>query len=229
MGAGKATKRNFNQLLKMQNSGTHKLLESLLNELERHNAPVLRYLKDGVSKEKIEAAFEENNIPLKLPEEVLELYKWKNGVSAFIEDDEPIIGELELFTQGVYTSFQLSFDTYISHILKSDFFTPSMFPLFESGSGELFLVECNPGSPEYKKILMFTLHDPILAGGEVKSKYDSMESLLLTVLECYQKGIYFFSEFEGKRVFDIERMSEVEVATKHNPTSDYWAALQNQH
>jgi|GEM_PF-573515 len=212
----------------MQNIGVRQLLESLLNELERHSAPVLRYLKDGISKEKIEAAFKEKNIQLQLPEEALELYNWKNGVPAFIEEDEPIIGELELFTLGVYTSFELSLDTYISHILKSDFFTPSMFPLFESGGGELFLLECNPISPEYKKILMFTLHDPVFVE-PVESKYDSLESLLLTVLECYQKGIYFFSEFGGKRVFDIQRLSEVEVATKHNPKSYYWAALQNQH
>ena len=53
----------------------------------------------------------------------------------------------------------------------------------------------------------------------VAKKYDSIESMLRTVAECYKSRAYFT---DIERVLTSESRLEAEIAARLNPTSDYW-------
>jgi hypothetical protein len=113
------------------------LLYSLLTKTGS-NLPGL--LEQGINNTSIDRILEKIRFPYKLPAPVYDLYQWKNGTS--ISDDKSL-GELWLFPMGTFLSFQIAVDRYMSLACKDEYWKPFMFPLFQSGGGDYFLIDCD--------------------------------------------------------------------------------------
>ena len=190
-------------------------LEKLLNQFEsllkEINAPILSLLQPGIEK------FEGDFIVQKLPNEVKALYKWRNGTT-IREGLE--LGKLWLFNFGIFLPFNISLETYkeaANNVIQWDEYK---FPLFVSGGGEFYLVDCNPSSREYGMILYHSIGD--IDFDITITKYDSVEAFIKTIHKCYEEKAYNFSD-NGAIHFDSKL--EHQISVKFNPKSRYWTEL----
>ena len=186
-------------------------LESLLN---RAGYRTNYFLSEGLDEDKIrlDASF--------LPEEAVQLFCWRNGMRT--ESRLETLGRSWFFSFGYLLSFEECNDLFKtkSYLGYSSKFTPTMFPLFASGGGELYFVECDPKLLSFRQIFYFTLAE--VEVDELVSKYDSLTHFIDMVNECYETGTYFFDE---ERNFCCKYEEEIEIGLKINTRSEYWKAL----
>ena len=183
-------------------------LESYLNET---NAPILEILNPGLSHDRVQNAF----ASLSLPEEVFVLYEWKNGS---VIKDRHTLAKNWLFKMGIFISAKEAFELYNKKVNLDEFWTKNLIPLFKSGGGEFFLIDSNTESPTYRMIFFHSAsavdYDTMI------SRFDSLETLFATVLECFQLGIYKYN-FESK-MLDFDTIAERRVAKKYNIKADFY-------
>ncbi len=189
-------------------------LSTLLNKLEAYwlesKAPILNKLNPG---------FPEIKVPIPnftgiLPEQVRELYHWKNGVKPVAGDT---IGHLTFFRLGIFPSFEQARQIQRQKAGSENGWNPSKLVLFESGGGDYFLIEGNNNSASYAQIFFHSIISPEF-NREI-AIYDSLYSLFLTMYECFVNEIYSYSNGQ----FDSgDTMEEIKMAASLNPKSDYW-------
>ena len=92
-----------------------------------------------------------------------------------------------------------------------------MFILFESGGGEMFLIDCDERSTTYRHIFIHTLFD--VDYGVLTGCYDSLESMLETILQCYKEGVFYYNESE---LFFSNFSKEIQISREYNPKSEKW-------
>lgn len=106
------------------------------------------------------------------PDDVIKLYKWKNRVNT---NPGNAIGNLWLFPMGIFLPFKRAMEIH-SYMTKQEYgWDKDKFPLFESGGGEYFLIECNSDRPTHGMIFLHS-------AGAVEfdtliSYYDSLKTL----------------------------------------------------
>jgi hypothetical protein len=191
------------------------LLNNIFQCLKRANSPLVNLLNEGIGKDYINAQLEKYD--LEFPGDVYSLYEWKNGVD---DSQRHLMGNICLFTMGIFPPFHRAYKSYQELVQNDDYWTKSMFPLFESGGAGFHLLECNPASDNFGMIYFYDIgayeFDTIIG------KYDTIETLFKSVNECYERGIYTYDN-EGKfTVTDYDR--SFEISRKYNPhCRDYWS------
>jgi hypothetical protein len=70
-------------------------------------------------------------------------------------------------------------------------------------------------------ILYYSLSNPDLPGPT--SIFDSLDSCLSTIVECYKEKAYYFNP--DSPVLEIEGRLEMAIWRKHNPNSEYYKIL----
>jgi SMI1 / KNR4 family (SUKH-1) len=166
------------------------LCDQLLHELIIVKSPIVSSLQPGNSKEITENLLKEANINLVIPDEVYSLYGWRNGIT---EDDASSkdFGEISLFTLGIFTPLNFSIDSYKESAIVKGYWAESLIPLFESGGGDYFLIDTHEKSITYKMILFYSPSNPYIH--QPTSIFDSLDSLLTNIIECYREKAYYFS------------------------------------
>jgi hypothetical protein len=195
-----------------------KLLEQLDIALQKKNAPLYSILKPPLTDAEIMARSKDLRYPL--PEDVKDLYRWKNGT-----DDEKrnSLGELQMFSLNVFFPLDRLIDFYLNELGSIQDYpleTSHLFPIFQSGIGEQTFMDIALTSKTFGKIYYYSRWEIELVE-TIVSYADSLESLLASVIECYEKDIYYLRK--GTSV--LERLNdqlECAVFLKHNPNSDYW-------
>jgi len=196
------------------------LCEELLLELERAKSPVLSYLQPGISKKDVDNILEMTDIDISFPQEVYALYGWKNGISD--EDaDTRSIGELSLFTLGIFVSLNLAVEDYLGRAIHKSYWAKGLFPLFGSGGGDYYLIDTNKRSAHRGMILYYSPSNPYFRG--TVSIFDSLDSCLSSILECYRTKAYYFEP--DSPYLEIEANSEMAIRKKYNPRSEYYKIL----
>lgn len=191
-----------------------KELESTLKKLEEYlikiDAPILNKLNPGVTKIKKEL----NNPKVKLPTDVEVLYKWKNGIKANSKDT---IGNLSLFLMGIFISYEKAKSINTEMWNKEYGWGSDMFPLFESGGGEYFLIDCNPESLSYRMIFLHSID--AVEFDTVISQFDNLNCLFQTVHECFVESACFY-DMNSELDFNYEEVFR--ISKKINVRSKYW-------
>lgn len=193
-----------------------KLLQDLLNELEIQiklkNPFFLNSLNQGINNFIINSLI--NGLGIELPPEVFQLYNWKNGTNM---DGEFYLGAKWLFRGGVFTSIERSIEAYQYYSGKDEYWKKTMFMLFESGGGEMFIMDCNKESKTFGFIYKHSIgaidYDVAITA------YDSLYSWLKTILECYKKNIY---HFDNSSILEFDFQAEAFISKKYNPKSKLW-------
>ena len=91
-------------------------------------------------------------------------------------------------------------------------------PLFESGGGDFFLIECDQASNDYGKIYFYC---PSAVDFQmIISMYDSLYSLFQGIYECNKQGICEYDSNTG--MWERDKMKVFEIEKRLNPSSEYW-------
>ena len=93
--------------------------------------------------------------------------------------------------------------------------------VFESGGGDMLVMECDKKSNHYGMIYEYDLG---ATDYEVMiTKYDSLSSLLDTIIKCYKEKLFTINPLKGvnRSNFDLF-LCEVKISKEYNPMSEYW-------
>lgn len=191
-------------------------LNILLQVLKKNNSPVIDMLQGPISRGDIDLLIGKLNI--NLPNEVYELFGWRNGVRT---PEEYFLGQTWMFPLGGFFPIQNAIEQYNYYAGKDEYWKESMFLLFESGGGEMYLIECNKESSQYGMI--FKHSDGAIDYEVIISAYDSLQNLITTIIQCYKKGAYICNPKTGVRIPDMKaNRLHISICKKNNPNSDLW-------
>lgn len=186
-----------------------------LNEINKYlvqsEAYVLDFLLPGISKDEINTQLE--NIKIKLPDDVYQLYQWRNGIANIYDHN---FNHETFFNFGIFYSLQSAIELYKTDSLANKYWDEIFFPLFTNGGGDFLLVNVDEQSKEYGFVYLYSpminlSTDPI-------SIYDSVSTMLDTILLSYQKRAYFYVD----RELEDNSKLESEIAKSLNPQSLFW-------
>jgi len=166
-------------------SSITKLLNELLIEIKNTQSLVPILLFEGLNRAQIDDMI--NGLGIQLPEEVYELYEWKNGTAL---SSSLIPHESWLFPLGTLSSLEDSIDRYQHQMERDEYWTPNLFILFADDGGEMFLIDFDENSPTYKMIYK---HSYFSVDYEVTiTCFDSLEALIKTVIEWFKEKACFY-------------------------------------
>lgn len=186
-----------------------------LNEINKYliqsQAYVLDFLLPGIDKDEIKKQVQE--VKIKLPDEIYQLYQWRNGIGDIYAHN---FNHEAFFEFGIFYSLQSAIDLYQDHGITNKYWDDIYFPLFTNGGGDFLLVNIAEQSNEYGFIYLYS--PAINLSISPVSMYDSISTMLDTILLSYQKGAYFYIDRE------LEENSGVlfEIAQELNPQSTFW-------
>lgn len=182
------------------------LTEQLLFEIQKLELPVISILNEGLSLEKL-LTFSTNS-GYKLPENVVELYLWRNGTS--LNKKKSYI-DMEFFPYYYFMSFDNAINVRASLIKQQKIFknflnskTPfkeNFFPIFNSLDTTFILVDCEKGNDS-------PLFEYITETSSLRICYDNIEAFLETLIECYKRRIYF-KDKKNHLTVDLNREIDV--------------------
>jgi hypothetical protein len=196
----------------MQKLPFDELLERLEEYWKSVDFPLLPKLASGIDIESIEP----KNFEGQLPEEMKILYKWRNGVKREFATD--LIGRLTLFSGAIPMAIQKVWWVHETMAVNEFGWGRSKIPLFESGGGDYFLLNCDVEASEYGQIYFFS---PGAIDFElIITVYDSLTTLFQTVLESFKEDLYQVDDNQITRVADYPALHRLEK--RLNPRSDYW-------
>jgi hypothetical protein len=196
------------------------LCDQLLKELEIARSPLLSHFQPGISRRVVNDVLGKNYVKLKLPDEVYLLYQWRNGLN----DDEvnsKASDEVGLFNLATFPSLKISIQNYQGAYLHGHPWFKGLFPLFDNGLGDFYLIDTDKGSDTYKMIMFYS---PLISHiAKCASIFDSLDSCLITVAECYRKRAYYYTP--DSPCLKIDPKLELSIWERNNPKSEYYKIL----
>lgn len=179
-------------------------LHQLQSQLERINAPVLKYFNPGLSEREVMTLFKATN--LTATEDLKALYQRRNGMAY---QNIPS-GKLSFGVNGGFFPLDTSIEMYQQHFREQ---FPFFFPIFWDDS---FLISLDSKSADYGKVFIYS---PSLLILEPQSCFDSLAGMIKTFSKCFETGIFGYDDEEfftstGDRYWDVMK--------KMNPNSEYW-------
>ena len=197
-------------------------IKDLLLELEqcvkKSGNPILNYMdsvRSGFNEEKFIYPLKKSKLEPR--QDLSDLYSWKTGVSG-----ERILTsfdfEYKLFSFGNFIAYTDSFSLYALDVVTNKKFTKKYFPIVYANIVEdPMLINLSKKSKDFGRIYYYcpkvTLSaDPVIV-------YDSLESCIETILECYRQGAYFIDEKGFLNEIDDK---EKEISKKINKKTEFW-------
>jgi hypothetical protein len=186
-------------------------LNAIIIEFEKilieKKSPILNILQEGLPVGGIQKLL--NQVDLN-NEELINLYRWKNGVSNM---SNRVIGEMELFSRGIMLSLQDAIEHY-QYALSENLWSGELFPIFTNGGGDYLLLNTVESAGN---VLIYS--PSILLSDKPIVIYESLKLLFETVINCYKLHAYKYKE-DGSLEIDYDL--EQDISKKKNPNTEYW-------
>lgn len=192
-------------------------LNALFEELIKSNSAIVNWLQPGISKNNIEEKLQAHRMIF--PTEVYDLYAWKNGIQEEKLETRRL-GELSMFRLGIFPPFEINLSDY-GEFRSAGLWDENFFPVFGSGGGDFYLIDCDKSSRTYGMLHYYSPSAVDYKG--IITIYDSLESLISTVVRCYESKIYYFSD---SGILNINFDLEIPISKSENPKSEYWKIYQ---
>jgi len=194
----------------------------LLKELEKYliefNNPVVPYLEEGTPFDPDHFANMLELLQLDACEDLNALYSWKPGLKKEIINNLDF--NFQLFDMGSHIEYTEVLHTYQILVLQEkEIFENRFLPFIlipGLGLSDPVLIDLSKKSNTFGQIFF---DSPATGLGGPTSIYDSLNSMTETIIECYRKGVYTFSD-EG--ILQTDDDKEVEISSRINKNSDYW-------
>jgi|GEM_PF-801097 len=199
-------------------SSLTKALDRILNWLVKNNPELALSLQPGLTRAEIDQQI--MGLPFTLPEEVYELYQWRNGDRNWEYCGLlPGYGLLPL-SQAIeeYTQIQQYQDDLRDNHPEEVWQKP-WFPVLMFDGKEYLLVVCETEKQEASPVWWLFLEDGVTL------KYPSLTSLFLMAAECYETGAYYlqnkYLEQNEEQVRQIQQKYNPEIAIS-TPSIPSW-------
>lgn len=202
-------------------------MNDLIKKLERqliqaHN-PILNEMDwdfNWKDKQSIESAF--RLLELECCPELLDLYLWKTGCAheLLLDLSEGEENQIKLSSMGNYAAYSLSRDIMTQNkIMQASYADDDrMYPfIFDGVYEDPILIDLDSSRETYKALFYYS--PQVLLSDAPIMIYDSIESWLKTIIQCYKQNIY---SVEEKGIFQSKTNLEVQLSRSMNPKSDYW-------
>lgn len=180
--------------------------------LSEKNNSLYKKMNKGHTRDEIIAKM--NSIDISIPEDLIELYSWHNGIK--IKDEA--LGELWLFPLAIFFCLEDAIKFYNDINNTNKYWKPKMFPVFGDGGGDFYLIDLDEHSQNYGQYFYYCLSDPFFDG--IISIFDTTESALKTIYECYKQYVLFKEKALENLTFNDKKYFE--IGEKINPKSDFW-------
>jgi len=195
---------------------------NLLKELEKYliefNNPVVKYLDSGIPFDPDHFAEMLALLQLDVSEDLNALYSWKPGLKKEIVNDLDF--NFRVFNRGTHIEYTEALHTYQILVLQEkEIFENRFFPFIlipGLGLGDPVLIDLSKKSKTFGQIFY---DSPATGITEPTSIFDSLSSMIETIIECYRKGVYTLLK-DGTLDFDSKKI--LAVSSRINPNSDYW-------
>jgi hypothetical protein len=194
------------------------LKEELL-ELEkcliRAKNPILPYLNSGTPFDIEKFNAELNVLNMKPTQDMIALYNWKSGLPEQTWDFN-----LELFSGGTFIHYLDTISTYkiVLEYEGTEFY--KLLPIILRpfiGSEDPVMINLDETSSTYGSILYYSAKSTPFGPALV---YDSLHSLIQTIIECYHQNVYTF-DVNGELLYnDTEKINN--IRKKFNKKKSYW-------
>ena len=148
-----------------------------------------------------------SQLPFHVPEEVYELYQWRNGnpdCGVFVYHRLLNLDTALEYSQGIN-------DTYWLKVRAEDGDPLYLFPIFDF-DGEYFAVSGSDSPNQTTPIFHIGCDD-----GSVSFAFTSLTQMMAAIAECYETGVYAVRSDGKVTVTDEIRFGE--IRRKHNPGS----------
>lgn len=185
-----------------------------LEELIRENKPkLLNAMYNGLSGHIIIEKLK--FFDFEVPDDVVTLYEWKNGTNEDSNDAD------ELFIDGYFLNIDSSIE--MCKIEPKVEWNSEFFPLFIGYGGVVTLIGVIKDSINFNKIFFY---DPTSGGTNVThgkcliGYCDSLENLIDSVIECYERGVYKIDSESREMIIDWDLFRT--IYKENNPNSEYW-------
>ena len=88
------------------------------------------------------------------------------------------------------------------------------FPVFASGGGDFYALDCETTSPSSCGVIGF-----MLGQSDHLIEYESLSTMLATILECYEKEAFFV---DHRGYLEMNDDAHAQIARAHNPRVPLW-------
>ncbi len=117
------------------------------------------------------------------------------------------------FPGFIFLALDDAIDTYTS--ISEDYrWMPDWFPVFGNGGGDFYAVICDPSSKDFGAVVGF-----IVGETEQPLEFESIYTMLETILDCFSGGVYYVSD---QGFLEADDLSAVLIAKKHNPNLEIY-------
>jgi hypothetical protein len=192
-------------------------LDRMYRWLEINRPEFAEAFQTGLSYEEIKSMVSE--IPLKLPQEIYDLYKWRNG----------LVGDITTYTSiyssGDFSPLSTALENY-QNLVEQDLICEnpliidlipsynkySLFPFFYDSNGYTYAVILNS-----EKLLSSPVIS-ISGDGGFGMQYESLTAMFSMIVECYETGAYYIDiegDYEGQIIENSKEASK--IFKKYNP------------
>lgn len=189
-------------------------LHKIIKYLEDNDCPVVRLIQKGLTKSEIWKKLSEKG--LEPTADIENLYQAINGT----RESEDYLGLQYFFPWYLMCPLEKSLEIYEEECDIDTSFPKGFIPIFWDGNRDYLLVDC---LNKTEGVYLFSLIN-FMMNGLIK-KYDSVDSLLSTVLKCFEKGAYQL----GRSLEDIKINNEIErkISKEMNPNSEFWDLIED--
>lgn len=212
----------------MQNYPLIQVLERIFCWFQANKPNITESLQPGLTREQIDAQVQA--LPFRLPEEVYQLYQWRNG--SLITAPVEFMPQYRLLSlEDAIAERKFSYDIYLE--VRGDEVRDSddngcWLPLFaEDGNYYVVKGDANPQA-----------NAPILHRSEIACDredlaliFNNLTDMMQAIAECFETGVYYFDNFGSNRTWhDLDDPREAQIWLKYQSiyTNNITAILNNQ-
>lgn len=157
-------------------------LNKIMNWLEKNQPEYAASFLPGLKYKEIQAA--EEKLGFKLPEEVYELYQWRNGTTGYDLVLESEFGTVLLFwplDEVIYTSEIMNQESVLE---ESEYYSEQdnylFFLVYPDDMAEAYVIPLDDKTHQVQPVLYFFDEDPCL-----ELKYKNLTSLIVSIAKYY--------------------------------------------
>jgi len=169
-----------------------KKLDSVFAQMKISKRPVVNYLQPGLSREYLLNAT--NELPDTFPDELVEMYLWKNGthISSELITDQVCFFPGYYFLSiedALYEYTQLISISNCPDIIEDIKWNKYWFPVFSNAAGDFYSVCLGDVYNKSNVLKCFSYDLPF--GQEA---FATLSALMKTVYDCYREDIFYLGE-----------------------------------
>lgn len=185
------------------------LCESIVGHLASIGSPIGKLLRPPLTSDQLKLL--EGDLPLVLPLSCLEMYTWHNGTE--------LLQGSTFFPWWVFDQIGESIQRYRTLLTAGQSsWNVDWFPLFSASDISAIGIQCGKCQESDGSIYCFDYL------GESRKEFDSLESMLETILVACKEGGIFWNVKEAE--LDIDEKAFARVAARLNPDCPKWRSME---